>query len=71
MALRELIDTQWDVNLDNSLDGNLSQARINRYIVGCKFLEMKIDRHGATELIDTQWDVNFSATNTAHDVCQN
>ena len=54
----ELIDTQWDVNFDAIVVTILAFAGINRYIVGCKFLEMKIDRHGSTELIDTQWDVN-------------
>ncbi len=32
--------------------------RINRYIVGCKFLTKWSNTKGINELIDTQWDVN-------------
>ena len=33
----ELIDTQWDVNLNDGLQLHYWTMRINRYIVGCKY----------------------------------
>ena len=32
----ELIDTQWDVNIDGLTFEEIADQRINRYIVGCK-----------------------------------
>ena len=34
------------------------QARINRYIVGCKYADYWKAGSTDSELIDTQWDVN-------------
>ena len=52
-----LIDTQWNVNTDDSSSSG-SSGSFNRYIVECKFkLEASICIcHNV--LIDTQWNVN-------------
>ena len=55
----ELIDTQWDVNKQLDLI-NILKQRINRYIVGCKFICIYHRIEYNYELIDTQWDVNLS-----------
>ena len=59
----ELIDTQWDVNINVCLycDDSLG---INRYIVGCKLLHTRGRQYSAYELIDTQWDVNTTGTDS-------
>ena len=55
----ELIDTQWDVNVNDLPDLNDVTLRINRYIVGCKYIHIRLWLSVWVELIDTQWDVNF------------
>ena len=59
VCIRELIDTQWDVNIT----GGQEMARINRinrYIVGCKCTANMNISQNENELIDTQWDVNLN-----------
>ena len=37
---------------------NLGDIQINRYIVGCKFVQQAGITSSGNQLIDTQWDVN-------------
>ena len=56
----ELIDTCWDVN-NRYTTTSLRCLRINRYMLGCKFLLLTDWRVPVQELIDTCWDVNTNA----------
>ena len=56
-SFKELIDTWWDVN-QNIAECEACAARINRYMVGCKYLLSSNSANTLLELIDTWWDVN-------------
>ncbi len=65
-ALRELIDTCWDVNDVYIFKCNHWLPGINRYMLGCKWRRQdNICYRLRQELIDTCWDVNLYT-----DVCK-
>ena len=55
---RELIDTLWNVNPDNSCNFLSNAFRINRYIMECKCKTPCSSAFCSFELIDTLWNVN-------------
>ena len=57
-ALRELIDTCWDVNDVYIFKCNHWLPGINRYMLGCKYCWKYSGVKRMYELIDTCWDVN-------------
>ena len=54
----ELIDTCWDVNTCVFNDAKQIFDRINRYMLGCKYVCICLECLVFKELIDTCWDVN-------------
>ena len=54
---RELIDTLWNVN-EMPISYAVGYARINRYIMECKYSCNCRCEKGNYELIDTLWNVN-------------
>ena len=70
-ALRELIDTLWNVNSIRILHP-IASNRINRYIMECKCISQENDEpSGVLELIDTLWNVNTSAAEEPSGDAQN
>ena len=55
--MRELIETLWNVNFVAKLK-RPSLLGINRNIVECKFVIMRIHMSTLIELIETLWNVN-------------
>ena len=54
----ELIDTCWDVNIAVLIANYVTNIRINRYMLGCKYHPVLFCFAELAELIDTCWDVN-------------
>ena len=53
----ELIDTLWNVNTSAAEEPS-GDARINRYIMECKYNSYACNDRKLSELIDTLWNVN-------------
>ena len=60
MYTQDLIDTQWNVNLQAVLGLYITDCRFNRYIVECKLKLQHMSYMNEKDLIDTQWNVNLS-----------
>ena len=54
---RELIDTLWNVNTELA-QPRMIRVRINRYIMECKYTDVRGLGEAFSELIDTLWNVN-------------
>ena len=61
MSIRELIDTLWNVNSGSNSKADKVIARINRYIMECKYEWQSRRGDSCRELIDTLWNVNLNS----------
>ena len=57
-SICELIDTLWNVNKELEQKEIKEGLRINRYIMECKYTDVRGLGEAFSELIDTLWNVN-------------